>query len=297
MSTPCFSHAESATAPSGIRLTTIIPWCNRLELERTLRDNGPLLEAMRSQVVVVNCGGDAELLQRLVASSGVAARRIDVPVKFNRSLAINIGIGCAEPGALLILDADILLTSTLRPYAECCVERRCFGILAGMTSLPPQRPLFTPPPGSFLRKVVTSVRESYHWADNRVSDVVLGRTDCASDFRTACGIILVVSDEMKAIGGYRSDFHGWGWEDIDVQVRLLRHGVASMLVHEEIRHLEHGNDVRDLNGTKLHESAAANRRRAWRAYCAGDLHGTYLADVERWRPVISCRRVDAGAGA
>lgn len=274
---------------TDVRLTTIIPWCQRLELERTLRHNAPIFHAMRSDVVVVNCGGDSELLRGLLASAdSVPATQVDLPARFNRSLAINVGIHFAAPGVLFVLDADILLTATLRPYAETCVRRGCFGVVAGLTSVPARKSLFELPPGSFLRKIVSETHESYHWSDGRVTDVLLNRVDCNTDRRSACGIVLVRRQDMLDIGGYRSDFSGWGWEDLDLQLRLLRHGVERMLVHEEIKHLEHDNVVRDVDGMKPSESAAANQRRAWRSYCEGRLCGTYHTDVERWGPVLTC---------
>jgi hypothetical protein len=268
---------------SDVGLTTIIPWCQRLELEDTLRQNAEILAAMRSDVVVVNCGGDSGLLRRLLApTDAVAVTQVDLPAPFSRSLAMNIGIHCAAPGVVFTLDADILLTANLRPYAELCERRGCFGILAGMTTVPPREPYFAAPPGSCLETIVTEMHESYHWSDGRVTKILLGRTDCATDHRSACGVILARRQDLIEIGGYRSDFEGWGWEDMDVQVRLIRHGVESMLVHEEIKHVEHDNGVRDLNGIKPRVSAAANRTRAWRSYSEGHFRGTYRADVERW---------------
>jgi hypothetical protein len=100
---------------TDVRLTTIIPWCQRQELAQTLRHNAPIFEAMGSDVIVVNCGGNSDVLRGLLSSGVGPATQIDLPAAFNRSLAINIGIHFAEPGVVFILDADILLTVSLRP--------------------------------------------------------------------------------------------------------------------------------------------------------------------------------------
>jgi glycosyltransferase involved in cell wall biosynthesis len=279
---------REVTDVSDMRITTIIPWSQRPELAETLRQNRPFFEAMRSEVVVVNCGGDSQALRQLLASRDlVRTSQIDLPAtRFNRGLALNIGLHEALDGIVFLLDADILLTSNLRPHAETCVQRNCFAVLSGLTALPPRTPRFTPPAGSFLQKIVADVHDSYHWADGTVTKVLRARLDCGPDRRAAPGIMLVQKQHLLKAGGYRSDFVGWGWEDIDVQVRLSRLGVDCIHINEEIRHLEHGDDKRDLGGP-MAERENANRSRVWDAYCAGNFIGTYESDVAQWQSVIS----------
>jgi hypothetical protein len=60
-------------------VTTIIPWCQRPELEQTLRHNTPCLEELGGEVIVANCGGDASQLGRILQSPDlVKARPIDI---------------------------------------------------------------------------------------------------------------------------------------------------------------------------------------------------------------------------
>jgi hypothetical protein len=269
-----------------VPLTTIIPWCDRPELRRTLAENAAIFADMCSDVVVVNCGGDATELRTILESvPAVGARPVDLAAPFNRSLAINIGIHHAAPGVVFVLDADILLSTSLRRHADRCADGRYFGILAGMKTEPPREGLFRPPPGVFLHGSVAELRELYYWSDGRVTNVILSRLDSEQN-RSACGIVLVERRVVLEIGGYRSDFPGWGWEDIDLQVRLLRKGIESFLVPETITHLEHDNAVRDLHGATPRDSAARNRAQAWRDYCRGHFHGTYETDVQRW--LASC---------
>jgi hypothetical protein len=272
------------TAMTDLCIRTIIPWYQRPELKQTLRHNTPIFEAMRSDITVVNCGGDSRSLRQILSSVDlVRTTQIDLPAKgFNRALALNIGVHDAERGVVFILDADIFLTGSLRRYAETCARRNCFAILAGMTAVPPREPRFTPPSGSFLQKIVAEVRDSYHWLDGTVTQVVRARLDCGQDRRAAPGIMLVQKKHLVNVGGYRSDFVGWGWEDIDVHVRLLRLGLECVHVDEEIKHLEHGDDKRDLNGP-MREAENANRSRVWQAYCDGNFVGTYKTDVGRWQ--------------
>jgi hypothetical protein len=239
---------------------------------------------MRSDVIVVNCGGDSRGLRQILSSRDlVSTRQIDLPApRFNRSLALNIGLHEAKEGVVFMLDADILLTGSLRHYAEICAQRNCFAILVGLTTIPPREPRFMPPTGSFLQKIVEETRDSYHWLDGTVTHVLRERVDWGSDCRAAPGIMLVRKQLLVNAGGYRSDLVGWGWEDIDVQVRLLRLGLECVQVDEEIKHLEHGDDKRDLNGP-MTEAKNANWSRLSDAYCAGRFAGTFAADVDRWQ--------------
>jgi hypothetical protein len=274
---------------SDLCVETISPWSQRPELEYTLRENTPFFNAMRSEVIVVNCGGDSEMLRRiLAANASVRTRQVDLPAtRFNRSLALNIGVGAAnDDGVVFMLDADILLTSSLRPHAEMCAQQNCFAVLAGLTAVPPRIPRFTPPSGSFIQKLVEEISDIYHWADGTVTRVVRARVNCGPDYRAAPGILLARKRDLVEAGGYRSDFVGWGWEDIDIQVRLLRRGLECVHVEDEIKHLDHGDDKRDLD-KPMTEVENANRSRVWASYCAGTFNGTYQADVERWQTAIS----------
>lgn len=268
---------------TDLHIETIIPWSQRPELEETLRQNAPILKEMGSDVTVVNCGGDSQTLRKILSSiDHVRTTQVDLPVnRFNRSLALNIGVHTARDGIVFTLDADILLTGSLRKHAEICAQRKCFGILTGMTAVPPKEPRFTPPVGSILLKIVEETRDSYHWLDGTVTQVLRERIDWGSERRTAPGIMLIQKRHLVSVGGYRSDFLGWGWEDIDVQIRLSRQGFECIHIDEEIKHLEHGDEKRDLSGP-MTEFKHANRSSLWGAYCVNRFTGTYEADVNAW---------------
>ena len=269
---------------TDLRTTTIIAWRARPELRDTLQHNAPFLHALGARVIVVNCGGDpAELRGLLSDDHRLHITQIDLPDRpFNKSFALNVGIHEAPAGVVFVLDADILLTASFASYADVCATRDCFIVASGMTSIPPRAPIFTFPPGSFLRKVVLVSSHAYHWADGTVTDVLRQRIDCESSHRVAPGIILARKDHLLDVGGYRSDLQGWGWEDLDIQIRLAHRGLECLYADEEIKHLDHGDEKRDLAGPKV-DVEQANRARVWQSYCAGDLLGTYHADVRAWQ--------------
>ncbi|MBV8201508.1 MAG: glycosyl transferase family 2, partial [Acidobacteria bacterium] len=83
-------------------LSVVIAWCNREELAVALSHNLPMFRDARCEVVVVNCGGDSSLLQRLLGRTPFAElRRVELPAPaFNKALALNMGTAVA-PGARL----------------------------------------------------------------------------------------------------------------------------------------------------------------------------------------------------
>jgi hypothetical protein len=292
-------HARSAPirAMTDVHLTTVITWSQRPELARTLVHNRPFFDAMRSDIVVVNCGGDRETLRRLLTEADVArTTQVDLACeRFNRSLALNIGIRCAAPGVVLLIDADILLTCSLRHLAETCMREQCFATFSGVSDLPPDARPMAPPPDSFLRSVIGEQYLTFEWADGRRTRVQRGRDDHGQGTRLGPGLLIARRQHLIDIGGFRSDFEGWGWEDLDVQVRLQRRlGLEPRYAQDEILHLKHGDDMRDLRGRTRASYDRANMLRACHSYAKGQFSGTYLTDVARWHHALQETVVHGG---
>lgn len=282
---------------TNTRFTIVIPWANRPELERTLHHNIPAFKAMAAETVVVNCGGDGRWLRGVLSADDlVGIRQVDVPVnRFNRSLALNVGIHGAGRGVVFLLDADILINGSLRRYAEICASQRCFALFPKAVALPAVQPYFTPPPGSVLKEIVTSHVTSFVWADGTVTRVERDRKNLATLHRLLPGMMIVGRDHLLEIGGFRSSFVGWGFEDIDLQVRLQRIGLAPLDVEDEIVHLEHGDDKRDLDGETREQVERRNIRRARTHYCNGEFMGTLRSDVQMWESLTSQASVATSA--
>src|SRR5262245_55828743 len=103
--------------PSGrgsadaIDVTVVIPWYNRRELATSLRENVRVLRTGRREIVIVNCGGDSDLLTRLVARAAPAhltVAHVDC-TRFNKGLALNVGVSLARGRVVSCLDSDVIL--------------------------------------------------------------------------------------------------------------------------------------------------------------------------------------------
>lgn len=245
---------------------------------------------MDSDVIVVNCGGDGEWLKSVLDSNDiVSVTQIDIPAaRFNRSLALNIGIHAAAPGVIFLLDADVLLTENIRKYVEICAEQKCFGMFPQTTGIPEAEPSFVPSlPGSFLKTIISSSDTSFVWADGSATRIERTRSDLLSCRRLLPGLLLVHKQYLTGIGGFRSSFVGWGWDDTDVQLRLHRFGLQPIDVDVEVQHIDHGDDKRDLAGDSKDDVLRKNRERAFRSYSNGEFYGSLDVDLKAWWPLTT----------
>jgi hypothetical protein len=284
---------------TDMRLTTIIPWANRSELEQTLRHNAPIFAEMDSDVLVANCGGDPERLRVILADCGVSCfRTIEIPVqRFNRSLALNIGVHCAAPGVVFLLDADVLLRGSLRKYVDICASERCFAFFQA-TDTPPLQPDFVPPPGSFLKTIISTSFMSFVWADGTTTRIERNRWESATCRRSIPGMTIINREHLITVGGFRSSFVGWGWEDMDLQLRLRRIGLESIDVIEDVLHLAHGDEKRDLlDGETRQGAGMQNAKRAIEHFSKGEFQGTYETDLKLWQSLAPQRSmIESPAG-
>ncbi len=266
-------------------LSILIPWRDRPELEETLRRNLPRYERAEAQVVVVNCGGDGDMAAGIIARAGSGrTRQVDLAAPFNRSFALNLGIHFAASPKVFAMDADIVLEQRTLDDALAALGDRTFVTIHTIRESDPSPPSWstglTAPPEivTVRRNLFTTVE----WADGTETTIEDFRLDTMDRSRCAAGLILARKADFEAVGGYRSDLDGWGWEDNDMMIRLIR--VAGLERREAgaAIHLTHGDAVRDLKGREKNNSTEANFQRVCGRYIRGELEGTYRADVRAW---------------
>jgi hypothetical protein len=281
------AHAavEDGIDMKNARLTTIITWYQRPELAKTLRHNAPLLAAIGSGIIVVNCGGDGDELARMLSRvKGATVAQIDLAApRFNKSLALNMGIHYAGTDALLLLDGDIMLTGSLLPHIELCERRDCFVVFSGVRELVPEPLPIQLSSDSYLRTVSEERFMHFEWSDGTETKILAAWFDRGAGLRLGPGLVMVRKSHLLRIGGYRSDFCGWGWEDMDVHLRLQRGAkLEPIYVYDEVVHVTHGDDHRDLGGGDKYASDRENFLTACRSYSTGEFGGTFDADVREW---------------
>jgi hypothetical protein len=266
-------------------LSVVVPWCDRSEIAATLKHNGPLLAAHGAELIVSNCGGDAEALERaLSASSLPTGRTITIARrKFSKGLAINLGAAVARAPWLGVLDADILLggdclddvRSALRPDAVVTVAR-VYEAARGERSL-----------RSELTEVVFSVElVRTRGAHTRIETKRLSLIDGS---RSGPGLVFLPRRAFVAVGGMNSQLSGWGWEDIDLLARLqLQLHMAREQVGA-VMHVTHAGS--GPQGGEARRGEATNLMECVANYAVGNLRGSYDADQAAWRRRVKVREL------
>lgn len=260
-------------------LTVVIPWNNRPELERTLAQNAPIFRHFGLSIIIVNCGGNHEDLNRLVSAAKAKALLIELPrVEFNKSLALNIGIDYSSSEYIFALDADMIVPpKTMNDCLNALESGQVLSIARARETHP--RPDEAMPFGTNLCEIVHLQSVEFVWGNGQTTSAPSYRTYLSDGSRGGQGQLLVRRDDLLAIEGYNSQLREWGFEDIDMLIRL-QHGLN--LKHREIGeviHLSHDDSVRALRGDSRRECNLRNLRIACEKYCKGNFKGSLSQDL------------------
>jgi len=255
-------------------LTVVIPWCDRPAISDTLRLNRPLIG--EHELIVVNVGGDRDILMRAVNDADLADIRVVhlTGTAFNKSFALNVGLHLASHDACMMLDADIRLCEYDFVAAVEKVDDGAFVTLDRVVAEKDQVGLG--------RSGLAAVRHrvALDFADGRTIEVETSALFNDGNARSGPGILLASTSRLREIGGYNSAFIGWGWEDVDVIVRLQQHGLRRES-HGLGWHLSGSDAAAEPSGTTKRDSELRNRALAFRNYAAGQFLGTLENDVRR----------------
>ncbi len=258
-------------------LSVIIPWRNRPELGATLKANLAFMAQWDCEVLIVNYGGDAQILADMLDSANPILRLIEVRVEgFNKSRALNIGTHFARGQYCMLLDSDVILTDFNLPQAMEQVDGGAWVILKQIRESAPM----PHKPGSIAQfaNIIELVLN-----DQRTVRVETKRSYFDQGARSCPGIMLLKHADLLAVGGFNSLLVGWGWEDIDLHVRLglvLQRHCAEF---GEGIHMSHGNECRHFIGSSPDENNYRNQQICMARYNAGEFLGTYQQDTAAFR--------------
>ncbi len=261
------------------RLSVVIPWANRAELGRTLRSNCRELLAVGAELVVANCGGDPQLLAQCLAQAPeLAPRVVHVETSFNKALALNLGAAQANAKTLLFLDCDLELTAGTCSAALALVARDCAVTLDRVVESSAAAAAQYP----HLNAVVHTTE--LEMADGRTIRIETNRQRLTERSRSAPGIVFLDREQFVAIDGMNSDLAGWGWEDLDLLLRLQLQAGARIERAGRATHLSHGDELRCIDGANRAGNEAMNAAMCLANYGLGHYYGTLSSDLERWAP-------------
>jgi GT2 family glycosyltransferase len=259
------------------RLSVVIAWANRPELAHTLVANAPVFAEADAEVIVASCGGNAEVLAGCVArAESPRVRSVSIDAPFNKALAINVGAHHARAEALFFLDSDLVLGAGTCRQALSRVSENCAVTLDRVVESAPEARLDYP----HLRAIVNTFE--IETDDGRCVRIETNRRRLDDGSRSAPGMVFVRKSCFEQVGGMNSDLTGWGWEDLDL---LLRLQLCLALRIERIgtaTHLTHGDDRRCIDGTSRALNEARNASLCMANYGLGHYLGTYDDDVSTW---------------
>jgi glycosyltransferase involved in cell wall biosynthesis len=273
-----------------MNLAVVIPWNNRPELAATLARNSPVFRDFGCAVTIVNCGGDAAGLGPIARSAGVCASLVHLEgARFNRSLAVNLGIAHCDAPYVFVLDADLIVPAATLEECVRALDARHVLTIRRMRETQGQAWLEPGGPEPFLVDVVKLNSACFVFRDGRTISAPTFSSYAGDGSRGGQGQLIAARDKLIEVGGYNSQLTGWGYEDVDILVRLQYLAGLQHRQLGEVIHLSHGDAVRDLRGGSRGQSDYRNFRIACANYSSRRFLGTLAEDLATWRDRI---RVD-----
>jgi glycosyltransferase involved in cell wall biosynthesis len=279
-------NAWSQTAPRGM-LSIIIAWCNRDELGQTLTPLLACVDAINSEVVVVNFGGELQRLLRQVPQDDPRVILADAGSQryFNKSKAYNLGSSVARGDILFFCDCDVIIErETLAELVATLVSRpNTFATLASVS----ETVINSRRAGNV---VCFGYELTIRIANGRELHIVDNEEDAEKGTRQAPGLLLVRRSDLLSVGGYNGRLHGWGWEDQDIIARLTLGAGLQRITQGSAEHVSHDDSARLANYPVVDRWESRDRmfRQALANYDRGDFNGTYESDIAALPLILSC---------
>jgi glycosyltransferase involved in cell wall biosynthesis len=189
---------------------------------------------------------------------------------FNKGWLLNQGLAATTAPLVLISDVDILWnTESLDALAIAASQApdHLYCVQSVVESQPSDRAV---PFTRYAYRIGRDGEAGYH--------VEVYEALPSGPQRPGCGLVCARRSLFLAIGGYRHDFRGWGWEDQDLLMRaqLLGYGLGEL---GWVTHLSHGDQQRNADGEG--RSPQESRDRNIRQCLQGLAQGQWLGD---WQP-------------
>lgn len=261
------------------QLSIIIPWSNRNEIITSLKGNMWTFKRHKLEVIIVNYGGNQTFLESsLEQIHENCIRTVNIKQRnFNKCKAMNIGAFHAKSDKLFFLDADIILNDD---FLDTAIELLCNNNFVTIKQVKESKSR----PANEKKNICLS-EIAYHTelfiSDNRKILLETNRVNFQNNTRSAPGLLIVNKKDFEKIGGMNSELSSWGWEDLDVIVRLQAKCNLKRKQVGSVTHISHGDDVRSLGSKNRAESESQNFAICLSNYNKGNFLGSYKRDTHK----------------
>lgn len=263
-------------------ISIIVPWYNRIELKQSLPSIISCCEDIGGELVIVNFGGNKNILQKQIESyeQKIVIINVQSARAFNKPIAQNIGAKYTKYSSLFFCDCDILFeTNVIKTLLDKVTsQKNIFGTLQGVQETEINS-----------RKAGNLEMFGYHLRlrikDGTEVNIIDNEEDAAIGTRQAPGILLVKRQDFEKVEGYNSALDGWGWEDQDMICRLTLYAKLNRVNHGVALHISHDDKSRMIGYTNYQDrwqSRDIMFRRALNNYDKNDFLGTYSKDINAY---------------
>jgi glycosyltransferase involved in cell wall biosynthesis len=269
--------------PVKPKISIVIPLFNREEILTTLELNKNSFSNKEVEIIVVDCKSKNGLANRIARLDIAKLRVISLPVQeFNKALALNVGTYLSRGEFVFFLDADIVLNRSFLSQALHKVQNTRFITVKHVEeSEPTAKSKFS----TSCLSELAFVTEFLDKKGNRAR-VETNRIHFQSNSRGGPGLVILAKKKFLNISGMNSNLKGWGWEDIDLLIRLQLRLALHHVRWGKVIHLSHNDSVRYFNGSSRSESEMKNYIRCLANYHVGNFLGTYRNDLAQWKNKI-----------
>lgn len=174
--------------------------------------------SVRTEIIVVDDGSGEDTAMDLVLAVGKRARVIALPYNVGRSAARNAGAAEASAPFVLFLDCDCIPanTSFVRAHLSAWDERTVASI----------------------GHVVGTGRGFWHLYQTASSHRRQRQHAAGIRYAGSSQNLMVRRSVFEACGGFDTTYRGYGFEDRDLQLRLLAHGEIRWAGDATIQHMD-----------------------------------------------------------
>jgi glycosyltransferase involved in cell wall biosynthesis len=249
--------------------SVVIPCYNRPEITTTLRANANVFSQFTTEIIVVHTG--APPFDAAPGEFAAGLSTVEMPdIIFNKSKALNVGAYRAKSDLLLFLDADVIIDASFFESAGQLLHAAAYVRLEGLRES--SAPFLDP--DSSLCEVRHFIKLTM--GNGRSIMLETSNLDYLQGTRSAPGIVLMRKRDFLAVNGMNSDLTDWGWEDLDLLVRLQLHLSMPERTAGSGIHLTH-----PAPGAQT-LSDSTNFMRCVANYKAGYFFGTFDDDINQF---------------